>query len=93
MNSLATNKKPHGTELILDLHDCNPGKFNRTSIKKYFEERCSLIDMERCKLSWWDEVGVPPEEQQTELHLKGTKTVQFILTSNIVFRTPEPLEL
>jgi len=43
--------------------------------------------MERCKLCWWDDVGVSPDEQQTEPHLKGTSAVQFILTSNIVIHT------
>tara|TARA_R110002096_G_scaffold197468_7_gene380831 strand:- start:3446 stop:3832 length:387 start_codon:yes stop_codon:yes gene_type:complete len=79
--------EPYGKELILDLHDCDPSTFNRGSIEKFFEEICELIDMERCKLSWWDDHGVPPEEQQTEPHLKGTTAVQFILTSNIVIHT------
>ena len=30
---------------------------------------------------------MPPEEQQTEVHLKGTSAVQFILTSNIIIHT------
>jgi S-adenosylmethionine/arginine decarboxylase-like enzyme len=43
--------------------------------------------MERCKLSWWDDYGLPPEECQTEPHLKGTSAIQFILTSNITIHT------
>lgn len=77
----------YGKELILDLHHCDPTTFNRKTIKKYFVELCELIDMERCKLSWWDDHGLPPEECQTEPHLKGTTAVQFILTSNIVIHT------
>ena len=77
----------YGKELILDLHNCNPATFNRKSIKKYFKELCEQIDMEPCKLSWWDDHGVSPEERQTEPHLKGTTAVQFILTSNIVIHT------
>ena len=92
MNNRTIIKNPYGKELILDLHDCNPDKFTRASIKKYFEELCRLIDMERCKLSWWDDIGVPPDEQQTEPHLKGTTAVQFILTSNIVIHTLDLLE-
>jgi len=84
--------KPYGKELILDLHHCNPKTFTRESISKYFEELCELIEMERCKLCWWDDVGVPIEEQQTEAHLKGTTAVQFILTSNIVIHTLDILE-
>lgn len=77
----------YGKELILDIHNCDPSTFNRKSIKKYLIKLCELIDMERCKLSWWDDSGVPPEEQETEPHLKGTTAVQFIMTSNIVIHT------
>ena len=77
----------YGKELILDLHHCDSSTFNRKSIKKYFIEICDLIDMERCKLSWWDDHGVPDEEKQTKAHLKGTTAVQFILTSNIIIHT------
>lgn len=79
--------KNYGIELILDLHSCDPTTFNRKTIKKYFVKLCDLIDMERCKLSWWDDHGVHPDEQQTEPHLKGTTAVQFIMTSNIVIHT------
>jgi S-adenosylmethionine/arginine decarboxylase-like enzyme len=50
-------------------------------------EVCKLIDMERAKLCWWDDHGVPKEEQQTLPHTKGTTAVQFILTSNITIHT------
>jgi len=82
----------YGKELILDLHHCDPSTFNRKSIKKYFEELCDLIDMEREKLCWWDDHGVPPEEQETEPHLKGTTAVQFIKTSNVVIHTLDLLK-
>lgn len=77
----------YGKELILDIHDCDPTTFTRKSIKKYFEEVCTLIDVERCKLCWWDDYGVLPEEQETEPHLKGTTAIQFISTSNITIHT------
>lgn len=35
---------------------------------------------------------MPPEEQQTEPHLKGTSAVQFIMTSNIVIHTLDLLK-
>lgn len=79
--------KSYGKELILDLHNCDPTTFNRKSIKQYFIKLCNLIDMERSKLSWWDDHGVSTGEEQTEPHLKGTTAVQFILTSNIVIHT------
>ena len=46
-----------------------------------------MIDMERCKLCWWDDYGVSLEDQQTEPHLKGTTAIQFISTSNITIHT------
>ena len=79
--------KHYGKELILDIHNCNPSTFNRKSIRNFFKELCELIEMERCKLCWWDDYGVPPEEQETEPHIKGTTAVQFIKTSNIIIHT------
>ncbi|MCH7535620.1 MAG: S-adenosylmethionine decarboxylase [Bacteroidetes bacterium] len=79
--------KTYGKELIIDLHNCDAATFNRRSIKKYFTKLCDLIDMERSKLSWWDDHGVSIDEQQTEPHLKGTTAIQFITTSNIVIHT------
>lgn len=73
----------YGKELIIDLHDCNRGKFTRENLKKYFKELCKLIDMKRCKLVFWDDEGLPEEEKQTLPHTKGTSAVQFILTSNV----------
>ena len=80
-------KQKYGTEFIIDLHNCNPKKFTRKSIKKYFVEVCKLINMEPCKLVWWDDFRVPIEERQTEPHLKGTSAIQFIKTSNITIHT------
>ena len=77
----------YGKELILDLHDCNIEKFNRKELKRYFKEVCLLIEMERAKLVWWDDIGVPEGERQKLPHTKGTSAVQFILTSNITVHT------
>ncbi len=79
--------KPYGYELIMDLHNCNVSKFNRKSLDDYFEKLCKAIDMEKCERYWWDDVGVPLNEQETEPHLKGTSAVQFIKTSNITIHT------
>ena len=73
----------YGKELIIDLHECDPATFTRESIENYFRALCKLIDMERCKLHFWDDVGVPEWEKQTEPHLKGTSAIQFITTSNV----------
>lgn len=76
-----------GFELILDLHECDSDTFNRGSIDAYFTELCDVINMEKCEVHFWDDVGVPLEEQQTEPHTKGTSAVCFILTSTIVIHT------
>jgi S-adenosylmethionine/arginine decarboxylase-like enzyme len=83
---------PYGFELILDLHACDASTFNRTSLDKFFSELCDLIDMEKCVVHFWDDVGVPPEEQQTLPHTKGTSAVCFILTSSIVVHTLDILQ-
>lgn len=79
----------YGYELILDLHGCDPQTFTRRSLRQFFTELCDLIDMEMCDMHvhYWDDVGVAPEEQQTEPHTKGTSAVCFILTSSIVVHT------
>jgi S-adenosylmethionine/arginine decarboxylase-like enzyme len=77
----------YGHELILDLHDCDSARFSRTSIELFCNDLCQLIDMERCDLHFWDDVGVPEEDQQKDPKTKGTSAVQFILTSTIVIHT------
>ena len=81
----------YGLELILDLYGCNVDKFNRGSIKECFVELCDLIEMERCDLHFWDDVGVPEEQRQTNPLTMGTSAVQFILTSTIVIHTLDDL--
>ena len=84
--------KSYGKELVLDIHGCDRSTFTWKSIREYFKELCILIDMERCKLCWWDDYGVPPEEQETAPHLKGTTAIQFIKTSNITIHTLDLIE-
>ncbi len=84
--------KPYGYELILDLHGCDSTKFTRKDIEQFFKLLCHQIDMTRCDLHFWDDVGVAPAEQQISPHTKGTSAVQFILTSTIVIHTLELLE-
>ena len=81
----------YGKELIIDLHDCNPVRFTRKNIRNYFKKVCSQIDMERCKLYWWDDLHSTEEEKETEPHLVGTSAVQFIKTSNITIHTLDVL--
>jgi len=82
----------YGKELILDLHECDPSKFTRESLDKYFYELCELIDMEKCERFWWDDLETPEDEKETEPHLIGTSAVQFIKTSNITIHTLDILK-
>ena len=82
----------YGYELILDIHKCDPKTFNRKSIDAFFTDLCETIDMEKCEVHFWDDVGVPIKDQQTEPHAKGTSAVCFILTSTIVIHTLDLLK-
>lgn len=82
----------YGKELILDLHNCNSARFTRKNIKNYFKEICSLINMERCDLHFWDYRGYPEEYEKAPSHLKGISAIQFIATSNITIHTLDVLK-
>ncbi len=86
------NLKTYGFELLLDLHGCDVSKFNRSSLRRYFARLCKAINMKRCELYFWDDVGVPGKEKQTLPHTKGTSAVQFILTSTVVVHTLDLLK-
>lgn len=77
----------YGKELILDLHDCDVDRFTRCALEEFFERLCELIDMERCDLHFWDDVGITEKQRQKDPKTKGTSAVQFILTSTIVVHT------
>lgn len=77
----------YGLELVLDLHGCNVGTFTRDSLQAYFARLCDVIDMQRCDLHFWDDVGVAVHEQQYDPKTVGTSAVQFILTSNVTVHT------
>ena len=91
-SSTLADPAPYGYELVLDLHGCNPRRFNRKDINDYFTELCQRIDMQKCEVHFWDDVGVQPEERQTDPHTKGTSAVCFILTSSIVIHTLDILK-
>jgi S-adenosylmethionine/arginine decarboxylase-like enzyme len=82
----------YGYELILDLHSCDTNTFTRACLDQFFDELCGLIDMEKCVVHFWDDVGVAPEDQQTSPQTKGTSAVCFILTSTIVVHTLDLLQ-
>lgn len=83
----------YGKELILDLHDCDASKFTRHYIQKFFGLLCEKINMDACKVSWWDyENCHPKEKDKAPAHLKGTSAIQFISTSNITIHTLDDLK-
>ena len=85
--STESTDRVYGYELVLDLKNCDTSRFNRESIDKFFTSICRLIHMEKCVVHFWDDIGVPLEDQQVEPHTKGTSAVCFILTSSIVVHT------
>lgn len=84
--------KSYGQELILDLHNCDPEKFNRMWIEMFFEEVCATTKMQKCELCWFDDQDTPEGEKQTDPQTTGTSAVQFILTSNITIHTLDLLK-
>ena len=92
----------YGKELILDLYNCDVSKFNRRELRAYFEGLCKVIDMQQCKLTFWDDKWTwlwkliyfwnKTIQVADEPHTKGTSAVQFILTSNITIHTLEKLK-
>ncbi len=93
MRETTPSPAPYGQELVLDLHGCDVRRFTREHIAEFLAELCDLIGMERCDLHFWDDLGVPEDEQQTDPRTKGTSAVQFILTSTIVIHTLTDLEV
>jgi len=84
--------KHYGEELVLDLHDCNQGRFNRKDIQQFLEELCDLIKMKRVVLHFWDYEDDPEAYEAAPEHLKGTSVVQFIQTSNITIHVLDDLK-
>lgn len=82
----------YGKELILDLHNCDTNVMNRRDLRVFFEELCEEINMEPCKVTFWDDKYTLPWMRETEDHLVGTSAVQFIKTSNITIHTLTKME-
>jgi len=54
----------------------------------FFDYLCiDILDVEVCDRHFWDDVGVPPDKQQTDPKTKGTTAVQFLLFSNVTIHT------
>ena len=90
--------KTYGKELIIDLHHCNNELFNRKDLKRFFQELTEALDMEACKLSFWDYHYYPKwfiklMKWDQEDKIFGTSAIQFIRTSNITIHTIDNLRL
>ena len=71
-------REPYGLELIIDLHECDDSLFTRDAITLFLTDLCDdILDVERCDLHFWDDVGVPLEEQQTEPKRKAQRQYNF----------------
>ena len=73
----------YGKSLLLDIHDCDVKRFTRYFITVYFKDLCGVLGARQEDIHFWDDVGVPEAEKQTDPRLVGTSAVQFILTSGI----------
>jgi S-adenosylmethionine/arginine decarboxylase-like enzyme len=82
----------YGQELILDLHHCDISKFNRENLETYIKNICTMANMERAMLHWWDYQDSPQQKEydiKNAPNLVGTSAVQFIKTSTVVIHTLE----
>lgn len=84
---MGIDQEIYGKELILDMHECDPQKFTRDSLSRFFKILCNKIDMNPSDLHFWDYKGYPNKYKEAPDHLKGTSAVQFIQTSNITIHT------
>lgn len=77
----------YGKELILDVMHCKEGVFTRQTIEGFLDELCTMLDVEREDLHWWDYEGYPDERDAAPAHMAGTSVVQFISKSSVVIHT------
>jgi len=76
---------PYGYELVIDLHECDPTKFTEKGMRRFCEELCNLIKMNREDLHIW--ASDPVDYEKDPPHLHGISAVQFITTSSLVIHT------
>ncbi len=66
--------------------------FNRDDLGAFLDTMClGILDVEVCDRHFWDDVGVPAAERQTDPKCVGTTVVQFLLFSNITIHTLDML--
>ena len=76
-----------GTELVLDLQGCERDRFERVYITRFMKELCSLLEMQRGPLHFWDYEPDVEARRRAPENLAGISAVQFISTSNITLHT------
>lgn len=78
----------YGSEVIIDLSGADVAKFNRKDLDFFLDKLCiDVLEVQPQVRHFWDDVGVPPDEQQTDPKTKGTTVVQFLLFSNVTVHT------
>ncbi|MCH7720423.1 MAG: S-adenosylmethionine decarboxylase [Planctomycetes bacterium] len=76
---------PYGYELTIDLHDCDQARFTKAGVRRFCEELCDLIEMNREDFHIW--ASDPADYDKDPPHLHGISAVQFITTSSLVIHT------
>lgn len=71
----------YGTELVVDLHECNVDHFTKEGLTEFFRQLAQLTDMELQQRHWWTMDDCPPEWREIP-HLNGISCIQFITTSD-----------
>lgn len=93
----------YGKELILDLKNCNPEKFNREDFTLFYNMLCDILHVEKGPIHFWDYNGFwynlhcwlfdrASLKKNAPPHLKGTSAVQFIMTSSLVIHALDDLK-
>lgn len=80
----------YGHEIVIDVYNCDPKKFNRGALLEFFGCMCQRLKLKPERLHWWD-YGDPEEKAAAPSHLKGTSAIQFIETSNLTVHTLDDL--
>jgi S-adenosylmethionine/arginine decarboxylase-like enzyme len=81
-------ERRYGSELLLDLVDCDPATFSRDSIDRFFTECCRITNMVRVVVHFWDEGRFDPANAD---HVAGISAVCFIETSNLTIHALDRL--
>lgn len=78
----------YGEEVLIDLANADISRFNRKDLDIFLDTLClGVLHVRPQARHFWDDVGVEPEDCQTDPKTKGTTVVQFLLTSNITIHT------